>query len=103
VQMIRPSQFTGTSPWQAIDIERIDCATVRLHWTDAPYKWHVNDGPEVFAVLSGEVNMRTRDKDGEKVWHLRPGDIFHVDPGDEHLAKLIGATRILVVERTGSV
>jgi mannose-6-phosphate isomerase-like protein (cupin superfamily) len=71
VQMIRPSQFTGTSPWQAIDIERIDCATVRLHWTDAPYKWHVNDGPEVFAVLSGEVNMRTRDKDGEKVWHLR--------------------------------
>jgi mannose-6-phosphate isomerase-like protein (cupin superfamily) len=71
VQVIRPSEFTGTKPWQAIDIERIDDATVRLHWTDAPYKWHVNDGPKVFAVLSGEVNMHTRDKDGEKVWHLR--------------------------------
>jgi mannose-6-phosphate isomerase-like protein (cupin superfamily) len=103
VQVIRPSEFTGTKPWQAIDIERIDDATVRLHWTDAPYKWHVNDGPEVFAVLSGEVNMRTRDKDGEKVWHLRPGVIFHAETGDEHLAEPIGTARILVVERAGSV
>ena len=30
-------------------------ATVRLHWTDQPYQWHVNDGDEVFAVLDGEV------------------------------------------------
>ena len=26
-------------------------------WTDAPYKWHVNDGSEVFVVLDGEVDM----------------------------------------------
>ena len=43
-----------------IDVAEIDGATVRLHWTDAPYVWHVNDGPEVFAVLDGAVDTHHR-------------------------------------------
>lgn len=104
MRVVRPSTFTGERPWAALDVARIDGATVRLHWTDAPYKWHVNDGPEVFVVLDGAVDMRTRDGTGaERVWTLEPGDIFHAEAGDEHVAHPRGAARVLVVERAGSV
>jgi hypothetical protein len=32
-------------------------ATVRLHSTDQPYLWQVNDGPEVFVVTRDPVQM----------------------------------------------
>ena len=104
MRVIKPSDFTGERPWAALDIEEIDGATVRLHWTDAPYIWHVNDGPEVFVVLDGTVDMHTRDgSGGERVLTLGPGDIFHAEAGDEHVAHPKGAARILVIERAGSV
>ena len=66
MRMISPRDFTGTRAWDALMIEAITgTTTVRLHWTDEPYKWHVNDGPEVFVVLDGEVEMHT--KEGDKV------------------------------------
>ena len=103
MQVYRPDEFTGTRAWDALDIERIEDASVRLHWTDEPYRWHVNDGPEVFAVLSGEVAMYVR-LDGEEAVHrLRAGDVFHAMDGDEHVAHPVGEARILVVERAGSV
>ncbi|HEY4273918.1 MAG TPA: hypothetical protein VGM68_00410, partial [Rhizomicrobium sp.] len=78
-------------------------ASVRLHWTDQPYIWHVNDGSEVFVVLDGAVAMHYR-KDGvEKVQHMMPGDIMFAETGDEHVAHPVGAARILVVEKKGSV
>lgn len=43
------------------DESQLDGITVRLHWTDAPYRWHVNDGAEVFTVLEGRVEMRWRE------------------------------------------
>jgi len=104
MRVIRPAEFTGERSWAALDIERIDGATVRLHWTDEPYKWHVNDGPEVFVVLDGTVDMHTRDSSGgERVWTLGPGDIFHAEAGDEHVAHPQGAARVLVIERASSV
>ena len=102
MQVYRPEAFTGTQAWDAIDVARIHDATVRLHWTDAPYRWHVNDGPEVFAVLTGEVAMHVRDDGGEVVHRLRPGDVFHAAEGDEHVARPEGAARVLVIERAGS-
>jgi mannose-6-phosphate isomerase-like protein (cupin superfamily) len=103
MRTIVPTSFTGTRAWEAIDIERINDATVRLHWTDQPYKWHVNDGPEVFVVLDGVVDMHTRQDGTERVHRLNPGDVFHAEDGDEHVAHPVGPVRVLVVERAGSV
>lgn len=75
----------------------------RLHWTDQPYKWHVNDGEEVFVVLDGRVEMRYSDAGVERSAVLEAGDIFFASVGTEHVACLLGEARILVVETEGSV
>lgn len=103
MKKITATSFTGAQAWDALDIERIEDATVRLHWTDAPYKWHVNDGPEVFVVLDGEVDMHIRNNGKEEVLRLKVGDIFHVESGDEHVAHPVGPVRVLVIEKAGSV
>jgi mannose-6-phosphate isomerase-like protein (cupin superfamily) len=55
--------------------------STRVHWSDQPYVWHVNDGQEVFVVLDGRVRMRYR-KDG---------------------AEPLGVARVLVIETEGSL
>lgn len=57
MKVIRSKEFEGTRPWEALHIATLSGTTVRLHWTDKPYIWHVNDGQEVFAVLDGVVDM----------------------------------------------
>jgi mannose-6-phosphate isomerase-like protein (cupin superfamily) len=100
---IRSREFTPQRAWQAMDIANMDGTTTRLHWTDQPYHWHVNDGEEVFAVLDGVVDMYYRENDEEKSVTLEPGDIFFADTGCEHVAHPRGQARVLVVEREGSV
>ena len=95
--------FTAAKAWGARDIAEIEGASIRLHWTDRPYVWHVNDGREVLAVLDGAVDMHYRDGGTEKVERLGPGDIMAAEPGDEHIAHPVGEARILVVEKKGSV
>jgi mannose-6-phosphate isomerase-like protein (cupin superfamily) len=96
--------FTGQAAWDALDLlEFHEPVTVRLHWTDAPYIWHVNDGEEVFAVLDGEDDMHYRSGGVEKVVHMRAGDICRAGVGDEHVARPRGQARVLVVEKKGSV
>jgi mannose-6-phosphate isomerase-like protein (cupin superfamily) len=94
--------FTAERPWGALDITEIDDATVRLHWTDQPYVWHVNDGPEVFAVLHGAVDMHYRQDGQEWVERLLPGRVCLAKPGDEHVAHPTPEARILVIERKES-
>ncbi len=77
--------------------------TTRLHWTDQPYIWHVNDGQEVFAVLDGRVEMRYRDSGDEHSTILETGDVFYASVGTEHVAHPLGEARILVIEAEGSV
>jgi len=103
MNIIRSKEFTATNAWDALDIESINNATVRLHWTDQPYKWHINDGPEVFVVLDGQVDMHTRKDSKESIHQLNVGDIFHAEDGDEHVARPNGIARILVIEKAGSV
>ncbi len=95
-------EFTADRAWGALDVAEIDGATVRLHWTDRPYVWHVNDGPEVFVVLDGAVDMHFRQDGEERVERLTPGRVCHAEVGDEHVAHPIPQARILVVERKGS-
>jgi mannose-6-phosphate isomerase-like protein (cupin superfamily) len=97
------AEFRADRAWGALDLAEVDGASVRLHWTDQSYKWHANDGIEVFAVVNGEVDMHYLADGQEKVVRLRPGSVFVAEEGDEHFAKPIGEARILVVERKGSV
>jgi mannose-6-phosphate isomerase-like protein (cupin superfamily) len=104
MRKISPQDFSGSHAWEAMNVERLTgVTTVRLHWTDKPYKWHINDGPEVFVVLDGEVEMHVREGGKIVVHLLKAGDIFHAEEGDEHVAHPVGATRVLVIEREGSV
>jgi mannose-6-phosphate isomerase-like protein (cupin superfamily) len=103
MKVFRAKDFTGDRAWAAVDIANMNGITTRLHWTDKPYKWHVNDGEEVFAVLDGTVDMHYREAGAEKVVTLSPGDVFFAQMGCEHVAHPRGEARILVVEREGSV
>lgn len=99
----RALDYRGLKAWDALDIETIEDATVRLHWTDEPYKWHINDGPEVFVVLDGLIDMHVRADGREEIIRLNQGDIFHAEDGDEHVAHPLGEARILVIEQRGSI
>jgi mannose-6-phosphate isomerase-like protein (cupin superfamily) len=103
MKLINPLEFKAERAWGALDIAEIDGATVRLHWTDQPYKWHVNDGAEVFVVLDGEVDMHYREGGAEQSARMKAGDIFYADAGDAHVAHPVGEARVLVIERAGSV
>ena len=103
MQVIRGKAFTAPKAWGAIDVANMDGITTRLHWTDQPYIWHVNDGAEVFVLLSGLVDMHIREDSGERIIRLEPGDIFHAETGDEHKAVPLTPSRILVIEKEGSI
>ncbi|MGH8108171.1 MAG: cupin domain-containing protein [Arenimonas sp.] len=103
MKIIRSREFTASRPWGALDIANMGGITTRLHWTDQPYIWHVNDGQEVFAVLDGRVEMRYRDSGDEHSTILETGDVFYASVGTEHVAHPLGEARILVIEAEGSV
>lgn len=103
MKIIRSREFTADQPWTAMDIADMNGITTRLHWTDRPYKWHINDGEEVFAVLDGAVDMHYREDGLEKVATLQTGDVFFAGAGCEHMAHPRGSARILVIEKKGSV
>lgn len=98
-----PQDFSANRAWGALDIATFDNTSVRLHWTDQPYIWHVNDGQEVFVVVDGVVDMFYREAGAEHCVRLHTGDIFHAEIGCEHVAHPVGVARILVVETVGSV
>jgi len=103
MKIIRSKAFRAERPWGALEIAKMNGITARLHLTDQPYQWHVNDGEEVFAVLDGEVEMRYRQDGQEHRALLHAGDVFFAGVGCEHVAHPQGEARILVIEREGSV
>ncbi|MGF1706718.1 cupin [Enterovibrio baiacu] len=103
MKFIKSANFTAERPWGAMDIANMNGITTRLHWTDQPYKWHINDGEEIFVVLDGVVEMRYRENGVEKSNLMTVGDIFYASVGTEHVAHPVGEARILVIEKEGSV
>ena len=103
MKVVRSNEFKAERAWGALDVAEMHGITTRLHWTDKPYKWHVNDGDEVFAVMDGTVEMRYRESGEERSVMLNAGDIFYAEAGCEHVAHPLGEARILVVEKEGSV
>ena len=103
MRFISAKDFTGARAWDALHLALIQQATVRLHWTDKPYIWHVNDASEIFVVVTGTVDMHYK-IDGDVLVHrLEPGDICVVEPGDEHVAHPQPVANILVVEEQGAL
>ena len=103
MKIIRSKDFNPGKAWAALDIANMNGVTTRLHWTDKPYHWHVNDGEEVFVVLGGRVEMFYKKRGKETSVILEIGDIFFASIGTEHVAHPIGAARILVIETEGSI
>ncbi|UTM59880.1 cupin [Photobacterium sp. CCB-ST2H9] len=103
MKIIRSNEFQADRAWGAMDIANMNGITTRLHWTDQPYKWHVNDGEEVFVVLDGQVEMYYREHGAEQSVLLNVGDIFYASVGTEHVAHPLGEARVLVIETAGSV
>ena len=103
MKIVRSKEFRAPRPWGALDIANMRGITTRLHWSDEPYHWHVNEGEEVFAVLDGRVEMRFKENGRERSVVLETGDVFFASVGTEHVAHPIGEARILVVEAEGSV
>ena len=103
MKIIRSKLFKAERAWGAQDIANMNGITTRLHLTDQPYKWHVNDGEEVFVVLDGVVEMLFKENGIEQSSILETGDIFYASVGTEHVAHPKGEARILVVESEGSV
>lgn len=102
------ADFRAARPWGAELVAAIDAppgraVTTRLHWTDAPYHWHVNDGDELMVILHGKLEMRVRRDGEERSYQLAAGDLFQALEGCEHRALPQGEVRLLVIEREGSV
>ena len=102
MKFVTARDFAGARAWDALPIAEIEGATIRLHWTDRPYVLHVNDGAEVLVLLDGALTMHERRAGREYRHAMRPGDICHAEPGDEHVAHPDGVARILVIEKKGS-
>ncbi|KJY98983.1 MULTISPECIES: cupin domain-containing protein [Pseudoalteromonas] len=103
MEIIRSKKFISDRSWGAKDIASMNGISTRLHWTKEPYKWHVNDGEEVFVVLDGKVEMFFKENGSEQSSILEAGDIFFASIGTEHVAHPLGEARILVIEKEGSV
>lgn len=103
MKFIDPLKFKAERAWDALDIAEVDTTSVRLHWTNEPYRWHTNDGREVFVVLSGEVDMHYREGIEERVLRMKAGEIFYAEEGEQHYAHPLSEARVLVIERRGSL
>ena len=100
---IEIKKFTKEKAWSSDLLSDFGEVIAKIHWTDKPYKWHVNDGREVFAVLEGQVEMKYKKDNVEQSVLLCTGDIVVFEEGDEHVAHPIGPAKILVVEKKDSV
>ncbi|CAB3706411.1 cupin domain-containing protein [Trinickia soli] len=103
MKFIESRTFTAARAWGALDIANMNGITVRLHWADKPYEWHVNDGEEVFVVVDGQVRMDYRENGQTHSVVMSAGDIFFASSGAEHVAHPMGEARMLVIEKEGSV
>jgi len=103
MEIIKSNSFKPKNAWDSKQIANMNGITTKLHWTNKPYKWHINDGEEVFVVIDGQVKMFYKEEGKEKSSILNTGDIFYASIGTEHYAHPIGEARILVIEKEGSI
>lgn len=97
--VLRGGAFTADRAWGSTRVAAFGALEARVHWTDAGYPWHVNEGDELFVVLAGRVAMHWRQPGGpEQVARLEAGDVWSGTAGIEHRAIPEGEARVLVLE-----
>jgi mannose-6-phosphate isomerase-like protein (cupin superfamily) len=102
MKLTKVKSFRADHAWGSELIAMFGDISVKVHWTDKPYRWHTNTGREVFMVVDGVVDMHYRDGGEEKILILHPGDALTVEDGEEHVAHPRGEVRILVIEDINS-
>ena len=100
MKTIAASRFRADAAWTGPLLGRVADAVVKLRWTDRPFRWHRNEGPELFLVLAGTVDMHVRSSAGAavEVVALAAGDALSLDAGEEHVAHPRGEATVLVIE-----
>lgn len=98
-RILRGATYTADRAWGSTVVATFGGIEASLHWTDAGYPWHANDGDELFVVLAGTVDMHWRHAGGaEQVATLAAGDLWSGGAGIEHRAVPRGEARVLVME-----
>lgn len=104
MKRIDAAALAGPADWSGPTFTGIGGAAVKLRWINSAFRWHRNDGPELFLVLDGTVDMHVRAGDDGPVEEvpLGPGQGVWIEDREEHVAHPRGEARILVVEREDS-
>ncbi len=104
MQRFDSASLQGPVDWSGPTLAPIAGASVKLRWINSAFRWHRNDGAELFCVLDGEVDMHVRSAPGDtaNVVRLGPGQMVLIEEGEEHVAEPLGEARILVVEQEDS-
>lgn len=102
MEIIESSTFVSDRAWGSRLLLEMPDHTVKIHWTDQPYRWHQNTGEELFVVLDGEVEMTYLEEGEEHMRVLAAGQMALIGNGEHHVARPRGEARILVVEKKGT-
>jgi uncharacterized cupin superfamily protein len=102
MKLVDARTFVADRAWGSMEVLDLGENAAKVHWTDTAFRWHVNEGDELFVVLDGEVEMWHGDEAAPTVTVLRAGQVASFVDGEGHSARPIGAARVLVVERRDS-
>jgi mannose-6-phosphate isomerase-like protein (cupin superfamily) len=92
-----------TQQWSPRIVTTVNDYDVRVAKVEGEHLWHAHDDTdEFFLVLSGELHIGLREKDGERTVVLPRGSVFTVPRGTEHKPYAPVPTEILVLEPTGT-
>jgi hypothetical protein len=51
MEIIKSKEYKPKEAWDSKFISNMNGITTKLHWTNKAYKWHINDGEEIFDLL----------------------------------------------------
>ena len=100
VRNVRAALARIDGHWQPHRLTSINDHDVKVVTVLGEFVWHTHpDTDELFQVVSGELTIQLRDRDVV----LGPDDVFVVPRGVEHCRKAERETRVVLIEKQGTV
>ncbi|WP_428953496.1 cupin domain-containing protein [Streptomyces sp. cg35] len=94
---------TFDAVWSPRIVTTVNDYDVRLAKAEGEHVWHVHeDTDEFFLVVTGELTIALREKDGERDVVLPPGSVLTVPRGTWHKPFAAPGTAILLLEPAGT-